>query len=183
MESGAAPDWGLDMNLRLAGSFLLCTAVVISLSVAAEEPKKSAAAKKTMADHIMTPDMLKWAPAPPVLPAGTEVAGLDGDMSKKGSEYTVRLRVPDGWKIPPHFHPASEHVTVIQGAFWMGMGDKFDEVALKEMPTGGFHMIPKGVHHYGMAKGQTIIQLHGVGPWGITYVDPKDDPSKKAAAQ
>ncbi len=61
------------------------------------------------------------------------------------------------------------------------MGDKFDEAALKEMPVGGFHAIPKRVHHYGMAKGQTIIQLHGVGPWGITYVNPSDDPSKKAA--
>ena len=125
--------------------------------------------------------LLKFMPAPPVLPAGCEVAGLNGDMSKKGSEYTVRLRVPDGWKIPPHFHPAEEHVTVIQGAFWMGMGDKFDEAALKEMPVGGFHAIPKRVHHYGMAKGQTIIQLHGVGPWGITYVNSSDDPSKKAA--
>src|SRR5260370_22023846 len=59
--------------------------------------------------------------------------------------------------------------------------DKFDEAALKEMPVGGFHAIPKRVHHYGMAKGQTIIQLHGVGPWGITYLNPADDPSKKAA--
>src|SRR3989442_7506955 len=63
----------------------------------------------------------------------------------------------------------------------MGMGDKFDEAALKELPVGGFHAIPKRVHHYGMAKGQTIIQLHGVGPWGITYVNPSDDPSEKAA--
>jgi len=83
--------------------------------------------------------------------------------------------------IPPHFHPAEEDVTVLQGAFWMGMGDKFDEGALKEMPAGAFHAIPKGVHHYGMAKGRTVIQLHGFGPWGITYVNPSDDPRKKAA--
>jgi hypothetical protein len=72
---------------------------------------------------------------------------------------------------------------VIQGAFWMGMGDKFDEASLKEMAVGAFHKIPKGVHHYGMAKGQTTIQLHGVGAWGITYVNPADDPRKKAAAK
>lgn len=171
------------MRLHRFGSIALCAALVISLRAAADDAKKAAVPKKaaSMADHILTPDMLKFAPAPPVLPAGCEVAGLNGDMSKKGSEYTVRLRVPDGWKIPPHFHPGEEHVTVIQGAFWMGMGDKFDEAALKEMPVGGFHAIPKRVHHYGMAKGQTVIQLHGVGPWGITYVNPSDDPSKKAA--
>ncbi len=164
------------MRLRRVGSVVFCAALVLSLRAGADDAKKAAAPKKpaSMTDHIITPDMLKFAPAPPVLPAGCEVAGLNGDMSKKGSEFTVRLRVPDGWKIPPHFHPAEEHVTVIQGAFW-------NEAALKEMPVGGFHAIPKRVHHYGMAKGQTIIQLHGVGPWGITYVNPSDDPSKKAA--
>ncbi len=171
------------MKLGRFGGVVFCAALVLSLRAGADDAKKADAPKKasSMADHIITPDMVKFGPAPPSLPAGTEAAGLSGDMSKKGSEYTVRLRVPDGWKIPPHFHPAEEHVTVLQGAFWMGMGDKFDEGALKEMPVGGFHAIPKGVHHYGMAKGQTIIQLHGVGPWGITYVNPSDDPSKKAA--
>ena len=173
------------MKLRWFGTVALFAALVFSLRAGADDPKKTAAPVKSasMADHIITPDMLKFAPAPPSLPAGADAAGLSGDMSRKGSEFTVRLRVPDGWKIPPHFHPAEEHVTVLQGAFWMGMGDKFDEAALKEMPVGAFHAIPKGVHHYGMAKGQTIIQLHGVGPWGITYVNPSDDPSKKAAAK
>lgn len=170
------------MNLRLLGSPLLCAALIFSFRAAADEtkaPKKSA----TMADHIITPDMVKFAPGPPVLPAGFELAGLDGNMMKKGSEYTVRLRFPDGYKIPAHFHPGNEHVTVIQGAFWMGMGDKFDEASLKEMPAGAFHAIPKGVHHFGMAKGQTVIQLHGVGAWGITYVNAADDPRKKSAAK
>ncbi len=170
------------MKLRLAAGILVCAGLVLSLPLAAAEAKGAAGKKSAMvSDHILTPDMLKWAPAPPVLPRGAEVAGLDGDMKKQGSEFTVRLRLPDGWKIPAHFHPKDEHVTVIQGAFWMGMGDKFDEAALKEMPVGAYHMIPKRVRHYGMAKGQTIIQLHGVGPWGITYVNPADDPSKKAA--
>src|SRR5207237_9296197 len=112
------------MRLLRFGGIAFCAALVISLRAGADDAKKAAIPKKaaSMADHILTPDMLKFTPAPPVLPAGCEVAGLNGDMSKKGSEYTVRLRVPDGWKIPPHFHPAEEHVTVIQGAFWMGMG-------------------------------------------------------------
>lgn len=168
------------MKLRLVGSVLVCSALLFSLRLAADEAKahkKSA----TMADHIITPDMIKFAPGPPVLPAGFELAGLDGNMMKKGSEYTVRLRFPDGYKIPAHFHPGDEHVTVISGTFWMGMGDKFDEASLKEMPAGSFHKIPKGARHYAMSKGQTVIQLHGVGPWGITYVNPADDPRKKSA--
>ncbi len=108
------------------------------------------------------------------------MAVLDGDMKKMGSLATWRLRVPDGWKNSPHFHPADEQVTVLQGAFWMGVGDKFDESALHEVPTGGFHAIPKGVHHFVMARGQTIIQIHALAPWGITYVNPADDPSKRA---
>jgi len=169
------------MKLRMFGSVVFCAALVLSLRAGADAKKAAAPTKATsMADHIITPDMLKFGPVPS-LPAGAEAAGLSGDMSKKGSEFTVRLRVPDGWKVPPHFHPAEEHVTVLQGAFWMGMGDKFDEGGLKEMRVGGFHAIPKGVHHFGMAKGQTVIQLHGVGPWGITYVNPSDDPRKKAA--
>jgi quercetin dioxygenase-like cupin family protein len=165
------------MKLRPMG-ILLSAALIFSLRLAADETKAA-----TMADHIITPDMVKFAAGPPVLPAGFELASLDGNMMKKGSEYTVRLRFPDGYKIPAHFHPGNEHVTVIQGAFWMGMGDKFDEASLKEMPAGAFHSIPKGVHHYGMAKGQTIIQLHGVGAWGITYVNPADDPRKKSAGK
>jgi quercetin dioxygenase-like cupin family protein len=162
------------MKRFLAGTILLCASVVLSLRVAADEAK----AHK---DRIITPDMIKFAPGPPVLPSGFEKATLGGDMMKKGSEYTVRLRFPDGYKIPAHFHPGDEHVTVIQGTFLMGMGDKFDEASLKEMPAGSFHEIRKGVHHYAMSRGETVIQLHGVGAWGITYVNPADDPRKKAA--
>lgn len=172
------------MKLRIAGSLLLCAGLVFSVGLARADSKTqegSKAAKKS-ALHIINPDTLKWAPGPNSLPAGAEVVVLDGDMSKKGSQFTIRLRVPDGYKVPPHFHPADEHVTVLSGTFYMGMGDKFDESTAMEMKVGGFHSIPKGVHHYGFFRGQTIIQLHGVGPWGITYVNPADDPRKKAAS-
>src|SRR2546430_16473070 len=121
------------MRLRRFGRIAFCAALVISLRAGADDAKKAAVPKKaaSMADHILTPDMLKFTPAPPVLPAGCEVAGLNGDMSKRGAEYTVRLRVPDGWRIPPHFPPAEEHVTVIQAAFWIALGAKRDERALK----------------------------------------------------
>jgi anti-sigma factor ChrR (cupin superfamily) len=171
------------MRTVTVAGLLLCASFALSIGATADEVKTGAAKAHPIADHIVTPAALTWAPGPPSMPKGAEVAGLGGDMSKKGSEYTVRLRLPDGWKIPPHFHPAEEHVTVLQGAFSMGMGDTFDEAALKEMPVGAFHQIPKGVHHYGLAKGETVLQLHGVGPWGITYVNPADDPAKAAASK
>jgi hypothetical protein len=110
---------GAVMKLGRLGSVVFCAALVLSLRAGADDAKKVAAPKKaaSMAHYIITPDMVKFAPAPPSPPAGAAAAGLSGDMSKKGSEFTVRLRVPDGWKIPPHFHPAEEHVTVLQGAF------------------------------------------------------------------
>ncbi len=168
------------MKPRIVGSVLLCAGLALSVGLAQADSKAKEAKKSE--PHIINPDTLKWAPTPKSLPSGAEVVGLDGDMTKKGSQFTVRLRMPDGYKIPPHSHPADEHVTVISGSLYMGMGDKLDESAAMEMKAGAFHAIPKGVHHYAFTKGQTIIQLHGVGPWGITYVNPADDPRKKAAS-
>ena len=84
--------------------------------------------------------------------------------------------MPDGYKIPPHFHPADEHVIVLQGTFNMGMGDKLDQSASKPLGAGSFAIMPKGQHHYAWTKGETIVQVYAVGPWGLTYVNPADDP-------
>jgi len=160
--------------LEYAGSVAIAVAAfLISTRLVADQQNKTHAALR-----IQNPDDLKWSPVGS-LPYGAEVAGLDGDMTKK-TEFTVRLRLPPNYKVPPHFHPADEHVTVIDGSFYVGMGDTFDEAAAKEMKTGGFHSIPKGTRHYAFTKGAAIIQLHGNGPWGITYVNPADDPRKTA---
>jgi hypothetical protein len=128
------------------------------------------------AGHIMiTPEEATWGAAPPGLPAGAEVAVLEGDPSAAGP-FTMRGKFPDGYTIPPHFHPADEHVTVIQGTFLMGMGDKFSEPSMKALSTGSFAVMPKGTRHFAQARGDTIVQIHGIGPWGITYVNPADDP-------
>jgi quercetin dioxygenase-like cupin family protein len=91
----------------------------------------------------------------------------------------MRIKLPDGYRIQPHWHPADEHVTVLQGTFVLGMGEKFNESAGHEMGTGTFAMMPKETRHFAWTKGETILQLHGTGPWGITYVNPADDPRKK----
>jgi len=167
------------LKLRIVGSLVFAAGLVFSVAQAGAGSKTKTANKSE--PHIINPDAMTWAPAPNSLPSGAEVVGLDGDMSKKG-EFTVRVRMPANYKIAPHFHPADEHVTVLSGSLYMGMGDTLDESAAMEVKTGGFHAIPKGVHHYAFTKSATTIQLHGVGPWGITYVNPADDPRKKAAS-
>jgi mannose-6-phosphate isomerase-like protein (cupin superfamily) len=90
----------------------------------------------------------------------------------------MRLLLPDGYTLRPHFHPATEHVTVLQGGFLVGMGEQFDPSKFTELPVGTLGVIPIGMRHYARAKGEVILQLHGIGPWGITYVNPADDPRR-----
>jgi quercetin dioxygenase-like cupin family protein len=132
-------------------------------------------------DHVVvTPDKIKWGPAPPALPPGAELAVLVGDPTKQGP-YTVRAKLPDGYQVPPHWHPHDENVTVLKGEMHIGRGDKFDRAATQELPAGSYMRMPKGTHHFAWSKGETIIQLHGEGPFQINYVNATDDPRKKDA--
>ena len=147
--------------------------------VADEMKEKSATAHEGMAAHhvALTPDELKWGEAPPAFNAGAQIAVLVGNPLEKGP-YTVRLKMPDGYKISPHTHPTTENVTVISGTFYIGMGEKFDEAAGKELPAGGLASMPARMAHFAWAKGETIVQVHGMGPFRIDYVNPQDDPRK-----
>ena len=127
---------------------------------------------------IYRPQDIRWLDGPPSLPAGAKFAVLDGDPEKAGP-FAMRLRFPDGYKVMPHWHPVDENVTVLKGTFVMGTGEKFDAKAGMELPPGGFSHMPKGTKHFALAKGETIIQVHGVGPFEIHYVNPADDPRKK----
>jgi quercetin dioxygenase-like cupin family protein len=131
--------------------------------------------------HVMvSADEVKWMPAPPSLPPGAQLAVIEGDPSKAGGTYTIRAKMPDGYRVPPHWHPVTENVTVLEGAFFIGMGDKFDQSAGKELKAGAFASMPVGVRHFAWAKGATVIQVHGVGPFEINYVNAADDPRKNA---
>ena len=146
----------------------------------AEEAAKAPAAGSK---HVMlTSGDIKWVDGPPSLPPGAKAAGMEGNPKEPGP-FTMRLKFPANYKVSPHWHPADEHLTVISGTFYMGMGDKLDEAATKELPTGSFVVMPAKQSHFGMTKGETVVQLHGMGPWGITYVNPADDPRSKAAAK
>ena len=154
---------------------LLLVAAILPLGVLAAQESQSSSTQPRQA-HVFTPEHLTWGPAPAILPAGARLAVLDGDPSKAGP-YTMRLSMPAGYRIPPHFHPADEHVTVISGAFQVGMGDTFDEGKLTTLAPGTFGFIPPGMRHFARADQATVIQLHGVGPWGLTYVNPADQPN------
>jgi quercetin dioxygenase-like cupin family protein len=117
-------------------------------------------------------------PGPASFPAGSEIAVLQGDPSQAGP-YTVRLRFPADYQLPPHFHPTDENVTVIEGTFLVGLGDAIDLKSVVTLGPGGFITAPAAHHHFGVARGQTIVQVHGEGPFAITYVNPADDPANQ----
>src|SRR4029078_5817734 len=100
---------------------------------------------------------------------------MEGTRARAGPSV-MRVRMPDGSRVPPHIHPKPERVTVISGTLYFGMGETFDMKKGRELPTGSFGTWPAGMKHFGWAKGETVIQLHGMGPWTLTYVNPADDP-------
>jgi Cupin domain len=134
---------------------------------------------KMMSKGVIDPASVQWGECPPNLPAGCKTAVMQGDPSKAGEEYTMRAWWPDGYKIMPHFHPQTENVTVISGTFHVGMGDKFDQSNAQTMAAGSFASMPATMHHYAWAEGETVVQVNGIGPFAMTYVNPADDPSMK----
>jgi quercetin dioxygenase-like cupin family protein len=144
-----------------------------------KQPPAPPEPKPAAAKHVMVaPGDLKWGPAPPGLPAGAEAAVLDGDPSKPGM-FTIRAKLPDGFRVPPHSHPTDEHVTIISGSMMIGMGSKWDDAAMQTMGAGSYAKMPRRTNHYVQAKGETIIQISAIGPFAITYVNASDDPRKK----
>ena len=136
------------------------------------------------ADDMKKPvnaSQLEWAPAPNFVPDGAQIAVLSGDPSKDGA-YVVRLMMPAGYKVPAHNHPTTEMVTVISGDFHLGMGDKLDEEKSMLLTAGGYAEAPAQMNHYAWASSPTIVQIHGQGPFAISYVNPADDPRNKPQA-
>src|SRR5262245_1761125 len=131
--------------------------------------------KGVMEASIHRPDALRWQDGPPSLPPGAKVAVLEGDPAKEGA-FVMRLKLSDGYRIPPHTHPRPERLTVLAGTFHLGMGEKFDPAKGQAMPAGAYGTWPAGMKHFVWVKGETVVQLHGMGPWSIQYVNPKDDP-------
>jgi quercetin dioxygenase-like cupin family protein len=124
-------------------------------------------------------DSLHWGPAPTAFPRGAQMAVVSGDPTRAGA-FRIQLKMPDGYRIPPHSHPTDEMIEIKQGTFVVGMGDTFDLAKTKAMATGEQGTVPANAHHYGQARGETIVSVTAVGPFAMTYVNPADDPRKPA---
>jgi hypothetical protein len=148
------------------------------LAMLVADPSAGRGPKKAMPAAIHRPDELNWTDGPASLPPGAKVAVLEGDPTKPGP-FVMRVKVPDGYKIPPHTHPKPERLTVISGRFHLGMGDTFDPKHAVPLPAGAYGTWPAGMKHFVWVEGETIVQLHGDGPWAIEYVNPNDDPRNR----
>src|SRR5438093_5673037 len=126
------------------------------------------------------PSPWKWGPAPPSFPPGAKLAVLQGDPGQSAL-FTVRLDMPAGYKLPPHFHPTDESVTVIQGTFLIGMGDKLDVAHASPLKAGAFVTAGAGPHHLRGGRGRALLPVHGVGPFAPPYLHPPDDPPAEQA--
>jgi quercetin dioxygenase-like cupin family protein len=126
--------------------------------------------------HMMIPaDEITFNPGPATLPEGVQIAVLLGSPAEEGP-FVIRLKFPAGYEIPPHRHPQEEHVTVLSGGFGMGAGEAHDREAAPLLPPGSFVRIPKGTAHFAWTSEETVVQLNGIGPFGIEYVNAADDP-------
>lgn len=152
-----------------AGSMLLLVATAAYAGIAVAQPE---------AQTMLAPKDLQWGPAPPALPKGAQLAVLHGDPGKS-APFVLRLKVPAGYRLAPHWHSQDEQLTVISGTFYLGLGDTVDTKAAHALPAGGFHYLPAKAHHYAYSKGPTVVQVSGTGPFDITYLNPGDDPQKK----
>lgn len=169
------------MNTRkYIGFFIVILLALLETGLA--QVGKSASQSKpdgTHQSHVMlTPEMIDWGKPDPSRPPGLQIVTLAGDPMKEGSPFTIRLKMPDGFVIPPHWHPVDENVVVVQGTAMMGTGEKLEHSAAKEMPAGSYGLMPKEMRHYFWAKGETIVHVYGLGPFKTNWVNPEDRPGK-----
>jgi quercetin dioxygenase-like cupin family protein len=157
-------------------------ALVLSIAAAltAAAITETAAQVQGAAHHhtVVHADAVIWGAAPPSLPPGAQAAALLGGPTKAGP-FVIRLKFPAGFVIPPHRHSKDEFVTVISGKFAVAPDEKVDGASLRPLPAGSFVHLPAGMPHFARAEGETVVQINGVGPFDVIYVDPGDDPRKK----
>jgi quercetin dioxygenase-like cupin family protein len=139
----------------------------------------AAAAASAQTATAAAPRAPKWGPAPPVFPAGAQMAVMQGDPGAKGL-FTVRLRFPDKYRVAPHTHPTDEHITVLSGNLGVGMGNTFDAGKAMRLRAGDFATAPANMAHYAVARGTTVVQIHANGPFALNYVNPADMPKVSA---
>jgi hypothetical protein len=151
--------------------------VALSLALALTLLGASTGSAQMPGHTMVAPGDLKWIDVPS-LPAGAKLAVIQGPLNE-AVPFTMRIKLPANYQIPAHWHPAIEHVTVMSGTFNIGMGDKLDRSMTKALSVGSVAIMQPKTNHFVWTDQETIVQVHGVGPWAITYVNPTDDPRKK----
>ncbi|MEA3153172.1 MAG: hypothetical protein QOK44_761 [Betaproteobacteria bacterium] len=150
----------------------------VSLAFAVAVLVAPAAWAQSHGSHIaVAPQDLKWA-AVPSLPPGAQISVIEGPMNKS-VPFTVRIKFPANYRLPAHWHNNIEHITVLSGTLHMGIGDKFDATKTTPLAPGWVSIMQPATNHFAWTKEETIAQVHGMGPWEVTYVNPADDPRKK----
>lgn len=183
MKKGLPQEMILMMNMndgakQMKRSFYLAITLVAFLCWAGQH--YTLAAHSTGHEkNAFTPETVPWGPPPPFLAPDAQLAVIEGDPTASSGAYTVRVKMPDGYRIAPHWHPLRENVTVISGTFKVGMGDTFDKTKMATFPAGSFAYLDPDMHHYAMASGDVVVQIHGMGPVQFNYINPQDDPAKK----
>ena len=161
--------------MKMNRTLTFSTIVALTLPLASLLAQTSADDSKHTQHQLFSPSDIQWKEGPPSLPPGAKFALLEGDPSKEGP-FVMRLRFPDGYHIPPHTHPKTERVTVVSGTLKIAMGDQLERSKAYTLPAGGFGFWPAGMKHAAWAEGETLLQVHGIGPWAINYLNPADDP-------
>ena len=156
------------------------TAVLVLSSGLVAATSAADASQTPPPSHVMLqPADIKWRPRRP----GAEIAVVAGHPDIPGAPFVMRMRYTGVVRVPPHWHPTDEHITVLSGTFVMGMGEKSEERGTRELSAGAFAWVPAKMPHYAWSKADTVVQVHGLGPFAINYVNPSDDPAKKTDKQ
>jgi quercetin dioxygenase-like cupin family protein len=151
---------------RLVRFFAMATGLTLLAIVGHSQEKK----ENEAAHKIVHYGDLKWTP----IIKGCDIAPVSGDFNAEGTPFVLRFRCADGAKVPAHWHPADEYLTVLKGSFLVGTGETFDESKLQTMNVGNFILMPKEMRHFATNKGETIVQIHGTGPFKVNWVNPAD---------
>jgi quercetin dioxygenase-like cupin family protein len=159
--------------MKTAAAFAIAVVLIV---LASAGPAGNQARQSAPAGHpVVRPGDVTWKPLRP----GAEIAVVSGDPNQAGAPFVMRFRYRGAVRVPPHWHPTDEHITVLSGTFVVGMGERFDESSGMELPAGAYAFVPSKMAHFAWTKSDTVVQIHGIGPFTINYVNPADDPNKK----
>src|SRR5258705_2421575 len=153
---------------RLHYGAVAAGAIALTLPGSPRQEPTNPAAAVAQSPLLVRAEELRWEDCSAALPRGPKCATLEGDRTLANQPFTYRLKIPDGYHIPPHVHPVDGHLTVISGTLNIGWGDKFDVKATKPMAAGSFIVIPRGARHFYWTQRESTLQSYGTGPRGAT---------------